>query len=146
MCGKRYNWIEIKNAYESGLSRNQVKLQFGISKSAWSSALKNKKITLKPEDEHFHKYNVRPTDEILVEDSPHKDTTSLKKRLIKEGLLENRCSVCGINDKWNGNPLVLHLDHINGKNNDNRLHNLRMLCPNCHSQTGTYCGRNKSVV
>ncbi|MGB2240169.1 MAG: HNH endonuclease [Pseudomonadales bacterium] len=53
------------------------------------------------------------------------------------------CSSCGIGDEWNGKPITLQLDHINGVNNDHRLDNLRMLCPNCHSQTDTWCGRNK---
>jgi len=50
----------------------------------------------------------------------------------------NCCAICGITD-WLGQSLSLHLDHINGINNDNRLENLRLLCPNCHSQTDTYC-------
>ena len=48
---------------------------------------------------------------------------------------------CGISE-WLGNPLALQLDHINGVNNDHRLTNLRFLCPNCHSQTDTYAGKN----
>ncbi len=65
----------------------------------------------------------------------------LKKRLIREGLLKPICAICDINS-WLGNPLVLHLDHKNGVHNDNRLSNLRLLCPNCHSQTETYAGKN----
>jgi len=56
--------------------------------------------------------------------------------------LINRCYICGINE-WRGMPLVLRLDHINGVNDDYRLENLRLLCPNCDSQTDTYCGRNR---
>lgn len=55
----------------------------------------------------------------------------------------NRCSKCGQDDVWQGDPLRLHVDHINGDGRDNRPDNLRLLCPNCHSQTSTYCGRNK---
>jgi 5-methylcytosine-specific restriction endonuclease McrA len=81
-------------------------------------------------------------DEILIENSTYANISSLKRRLIKEGVLEYKCSCCGIND-WLGKPITLQLDHINGKNNDHRLENLRFLCPNCHSQTETYAGKNK---
>lgn len=67
---------------------------------------------------------------------------SLRKRLVSVGLLENNCGRCGIGTEWNGEPLSLTLDHINGVSNDNRISNLRLLCPNCHSQTITFSGRN----
>lgn len=78
--------------------------------------------------------------EILVENSNF-SRGRMKKILLKEGLLKNICYICEINE-WMGKKLVLHIDHINGINNDNRLENLRLLCPNCHSQTETYAGRN----
>lgn len=68
-------------------------------------------------------------------------TDRLKKLLFKEGLLENRCGKCGLGPEWQGEPLSLQLEHHNGVRSDNRLENLRILCPNCHSQTPTYCGR-----
>ncbi len=82
-----------------------------------------------------------PLAEMLVENSPH-SRRNLKKRLIKEGLLTHSCALCHQGPEWNGKPLVLALDHENGINNDNRLSNLRLLCPNCHSQTDTFAGRN----
>ena len=66
----------------------------------------------------------------------------LKNRLIKEGLKEHKCECCGITE-WNGKPAPIELDHINGNHHDNRLENLRILCPNCHAQTNTYRGKNK---
>lgn len=66
----------------------------------------------------------------------------LRNRLVKEGILEYKCSKCGINS-WLGKKLGLRLDHINGVNDDYRINNLRLLCPNCDSQTNTYCGKNK---
>jgi hypothetical protein len=74
---------------------------------------------------------------ILVKNSKIKNTT-LKQRLYKEKLLKEECSECGIGNIWNNKPIALQLDHINGDNKDNRIDNLRILCPNCHSQTETF--------
>jgi hypothetical protein len=82
-----------------------------------------------------------PLDEVLVERSTYADRVRLKRRLVAAGLVNYACAVCGISE-WNGQRLVLQLDHINGIGDDNRIGNLRLLCPNCHSQTSTYCGRN----
>jgi hypothetical protein len=91
-----------------------------------------------------HTSQGRPLQEILVERSDYRSMHTLKKRLIGEGLLEPACAVCSLRD-WQERPIVLHLDHINGDRTDHRLENLRFLCPNCHSQTDTYCGRNRSA-
>jgi len=75
--------------------------------------------------------------------------SEVKKHLIQSGLLDHRCAECGAEPIWNGKPLVLILDHINGINNDNQLENLRFLCPNCNSQTTTFCrgaGRKRSQI
>lgn len=82
-------------------------------------------------------------DEILVEHSPYLNRYQLKIRLLRAGLLREECYECAMPPLWNGKPLTLQLDHVNGVNDDNRLENLRMLCPNCHSQTSTHSGRNK---
>jgi hypothetical protein len=68
-------------------------------------------------------------------------TNKLKYRLLEEGLKEWRCEMCH-RDTWNAKPIPLELDHVNGRREDNRLGNLRLLCPNCHAQTPTYRGRN----
>ena len=80
-------------------------------------------------------------EEILVENSPYENIARLKQRLVKEGKMEYKCQNCGISE-WLGKPITLQLDHINGVHNDHRLTNLRFLCPNCHSQTDTYAGKN----
>ena len=84
-----------------------------------------------------------PLDEILIENSSY-CRTHLKARLIRESFLEEICSICGISNIWNKKKLSLVLDHINGISNDNRIENLRLLCPNCNSQQETFSGRNKS--
>ena len=64
----------------------------------------------------------------------------IKQQFLKSGV-EYKCDICGISE-WLKKPLSLHLDHINGINTDNDHLNLRLLCPNCHSLTHTYCGKN----
>ena len=82
--------------------------------------------------------------DLFKENSKH-SRNILRRRIIQDNLLEYKCAICGIKT-WNGKTLSLELDHINGINNDNRIENLRFLCPNCHSQTSTYGARNKQYV
>jgi hypothetical protein len=81
--------------------------------------------------------------EVLVQNSSRILKSAYKCRMIKEGLLKNECYKCGLKDTWQGELIVLHIDHINGDHFDHRIENLRLLCPNCHSQTSTYCSKNK---
>lgn len=69
------------------------------------------------------------------------NTHGEKTKLIKLGIFKSECSICLLNS-WQGKEISLHLDHIDGNPRNNLLENLRLLCPNCHSQTNTYCGRN----
>lgn len=69
------------------------------------------------------------------------DRSNLKRIIIRDQLIPYTCAICPVESMWEGETLSLHLDHINGVSNDNRLSNLRFLCPNCHSQTSTYCGK-----
>ena len=73
------------------------------------------------------------------------DRKYIKSTIIKNKLIEYKCNICNIIE-WNGQKLSLHLDHINGINNDNRLENLRFLCPNCHSLTNSYCGKSLTGI
>jgi len=85
--------------------------------------------------------NKTSSKDVLVENSTY-SRTNLKKRLIDECLIEYKCKECSNVGEWNDKKLVLQLDHINGVYNDNRLENLRFLCPNCHTQTETFAGKN----
>ena len=82
-----------------------------------------------------------PLNKVMIKNSTY-SRYHLKIRLIREKLLKNECSICGLLPEWKNKKLVMVLDHINGINNDNELENLRLLCPNCNSQTDTFAGKN----
>ena len=92
---------------------------------------------------NLHRNNRIPDREIFIENSTYKCRRSIKKRLVALGI-EYKCSLCPVRDEWNGQSITLQLDHINGVYNDNRIENLRFLCPNCHSQTETFSGRTSN--
>ena len=81
-------------------------------------------------------------EEILVENSAYAFTHGLRCRLLKEGLKRQQCECCGLAE-WCGQPIPLELHHDNGVNNDHRLSNLHLLCPNCHALTANYRGKNQ---
>ena len=80
--------------------------------------------------------------EILDGKHPSYQTYKLKNRMLKEGILTYNCSNCGISE-WNGKQISLELDHVDGVRTNHKLENLRLLCPNCHSQTDTYRSKNR---
>ena len=143
----------IKKCY----SKNDVLTTLGYNKSSNQYKLLNKIIKENNIDiSHFRNrseealrlYREGVLSKIKTEDLFTENSKSsrhiVKKRIINENIIEYKCSICGNTGEWLGNKISLILDHINGINNDNRLENLRLLCPNCHSQTSTYTGRNQS--
>jgi hypothetical protein len=84
-----------------------------------------------------------PIEEIIFEGKhPEYQTFKLKNRLVKEGYKKNECEECKQKAKWHGKKLEMELDHVDGNRTNHLLKNLRMLCPNCHSQTETHRGKN----
>ncbi len=97
-----------------------------------------------PDPTAMHLKNKIPDCDVFCENSLYVNRSHIKKRLLSLGV-EYLCSMENCpnpRSSWRGRALNLQLDHINGVFNDNRLDNLRFLCPNCHSQTETFSGRN----
>lgn len=86
----------------------------------------------------------KPLSEVLVEGSTYR-RQNIKRRLLAEGLKEPRCELCGQGEIWQGKPMSMILDHINGVRDDHRLENLRMVCPNCAATLDTHCGRRHRI-
>jgi hypothetical protein len=129
-CVKERNKLGLKKAYDEG-RRTPLTHEGYKDRMAWS---RGKDIL--SDNRVGRKY--KPSD-IFCENS-HYSKYSLKKLIINNNLIEYKCQGVGclISNEWLSKKIVLELDHINGKNNDNRLENLRYLCPNCHSQTPTF--------
>lgn len=135
----------------SNIAEVLFKLGYTVKGNSWGySQVKQRMLDLNIDKKDFKgksalltgstQKEISPND-LLKENCKHTRTV-LRRCIIKNELLPYRCAICGIS-KWNGKTLSLELDHINGINNDNRLENLRFLCPNCHSQTCTYGSRNQ---
>lgn len=149
----KFNDLEFQEIVKSSSSISEVAGRLGYKSKGGGvvSMIKDRISKLSIDTSHFCPYSsgaikgkrYKSDDDIFVENSSYVNNTSLKKKLLNKGLLEYKCSICGISE-WQGKPLSLQLDHINGNNKDNRLANLRLLCPNCHSQTETFSGRNAS--
>lgn len=137
-CGtlKRFNWDEIQKHYDAGNSKAACLEKFGCSKGGWDQAIKNGRL------QSHHKEKLRATAVALFMERSPASPGYLKRYAIRLGIVKEICFSCGLTNNWNGKPLVLWLDHINGKGDDWTTSNLRMVCPNCDSQSPTFAGRN----
>lgn len=113
--------------------------KFNIDTTRIEQSIKNirKNAPIKAKEKKFS------LDVVLIEDSLY-NRGSLKRRLYKEKLKIPQCEFCGQGEIWRGEKISLILDHVNGVYNDNRLENLRILCPNCNATLDTHCGKNKN--
>lgn len=105
-------------------------IELNINVDHWGDKTKN-----------MHRAVLTPHDQYFAKDTPHSGG-HIRRRIIKYNLINYECALCKNTGIWMGKELILQIDHINGDHNDNRLENLRFLCPNCHSQTDTFAGKN----
>ena len=101
----------------------------------------NRKELLSKNSVHPHNKIKVPMEDIFSNKYTYHSSSNLLKRLINEGYKEYKCEECGISE-WLGKPLSLQLEHIDGNHHNNSFENLKILCPNCHSQTSTFAGKN----
>lgn len=148
-------WLMPKDDFEKLVAKSktytQILAYFGMANKGGNFRTLKRRIAQEAvDDSHVKKgrvvcyanlFNLIPLERVLVAGSTY-NRKLLKRRILEAGLVENRCQECGLGENWNGKPLVLQLDHINGDPVDNRIDNLRMVCPNCHSQQPTFAGRN----
>jgi DNA-binding CsgD family transcriptional regulator len=128
----RFDWADVQAYYDAGHTVRQCAEAFGFSTWSWHQAARRGLVTARP--------SFRPIDEVFAANTP-RNRGHLKQRLLRAGLKDGHCEACGLS-QWLGRPLSLALHHVNGDRHDNRLENLQLLCPNCHSQTDTFAGRN----
>ena len=131
---RRYDWGAVQAFHDAGNGARACMREFGFASSTWTDAVRRGDITPRP--------HAMPVDLLL---SKPRQRGHVKQRLIKLGLKQPRCELCGISE-WRGAPLSLALHHVNGDGRDNRIENLQLLCPNCHSQTDNFAGRNISRI
>ncbi|MEV3971043.1 HNH endonuclease signature motif containing protein [Streptomyces sp. NPDC050698] len=81
----------------------------------------------------------RPEDVLVKQDGGRRTRTAVLRRALHETGMPAICAECGVGPEWLGKPMTLEVDHINGDWSDDRLENLRLLCPNCHAVTSTWC-------
>jgi hypothetical protein len=127
---KRFDWVAIQEYYDAGASIRACMAHFGFSSNTWAKAARRGSVKAR-----HAKWSL---EEALA---TSRSRITIKRHLLKAGILENRCDWCGLTS-WRGRPISIQIDHINGVRDDHRVENLRMLCPNCHSQTETFAAKN----
>jgi hypothetical protein len=149
----RYTEAEAREAVAASKSYAEAIRRLGLRPAGGNHAVFKKNVALWgiPTD-HFDPYAAARTAErgaplgaVLVEGSTY-DRASLKRRLLRADLKQPFCELCGQGEIWRGKQMALILDHINGVPDDNRLENLRIVCPNCAATLETHCARKNRLV
>ncbi len=151
-----YSVEQARKAIASNRSWRQAIYSLGLNGDGGGNVAKLKEVAIENGISYDHltgqkwalgmpPQNKIPIKEILRKGTRHKGSL-IKKKLLQEGLIKNKCNECGIEPIWNGKKLTLALDHKNGDRTNNEIGNLRLLCPNCHSQTPTFCRKKKADV
>src|SRR5215216_3173193 len=152
----RFTELELREAVRSSRSYSEALRRLGLRPAGGNHRTIKKYVELWGiSTGHFDQDAIRrqslcrpptPLVPLLVENSTY-HRGHLKRRLLAEGLKQPTCELCAQGEIWRGRPLALILDHINGIPDDNRLENLRIVCPNCAATFDTHCGRkNRSAV
>lgn len=143
----KHDWEAIQAYYDAGNNLSSTKMKFDLRHDVLQRAKERGDLKLDYNRDNSLSFRFVTADKIFVKNSLI-STASVKRYILKNDLVPYFCviKICPLyemkNPIWAGQKIVLHLDHKNGIRNDHRLDNLRFLCPNCHSQTMTYCGRN----
>lgn len=153
---KRYLKENFENAVKSSISIKEALAVLGLRAAGGNYNVFHKYVKLyKIDISHFDNMKAIyeksigksvaerkiPLELCLVENSTY-DRTDLKRRLYSEGLKERKCELCSQGEEWQGKKMSLILDHKNGVHNDNRIENLRIVCPNCNATLDTHAGKN----
>ena len=148
---KNYTKEDVSKAIETSLSWRETVFKLGLNGDAGSNSRTIKNIAIENDFDFSHFKGQRIHSGCISKDYvPAKNflkkgtsirSARLKSKLLKEKILENKCLICGQLPVWNGKPLVLELDHIDGDTTNNELSNLRIVCCHCHSQTSSFKGR-----
>lgn len=147
------NWDDVqklKNAISTSTNKSETLRQLGLNERSGNFTTLQKYIKKYNIDiSHFNPYRrgqsvntVKMTDAEWFVNGIRRNGQYTRNRLVESGHIDDKCSKCGLGNEWNNETLVLQLEHTDGDSLNNEILNLTLLCPNCHSQTKTYAGRN----